>query len=143
MANAIISSLCSGEVLLRSTSLAIVTREFVIVKGPNENSHTIIGLSRLTGLKRITTTYPALLVISAGMCVIGAAAFCSKQGAGAGAPALLLSAVFATGYYLSRRAAVAFIVGAGTTETAPGSPGEVAALIKAVYAAQDRLLATE
>ena len=138
MANTIITDLCQGEVL-QANPLATVTRDFVIVGDAEGHSHTIIALVHLSGMKRITTTYPALLVASSGLLLISAAAFCSREGSGAGPPIALLAAACAVGYLLSRKAAVAFLVGSQVTETIAGSPGEAAALIKAVQSAQERI----
>jgi hypothetical protein len=140
MTNPIIAELCEGQVL-QSNPLAIVTRDCIVVRDPEGRSHTIIALARLSRLKRIRTTYPILLVIACGFAVIAAAAFCSKQGSGAGIPASLLGGAFAVGYLLSRRASVAFVVGSEVTETVSGSPSEATALIKAVQAAQDEVRA--
>jgi hypothetical protein len=136
MPNGIIAGLCNGQIL-QSNQLATVTRECIVIRDAARQSHTIIALSQLTGVKRIRTTYPALLVISSGLFLISAAAFCSKQGSGTGVPTAVLGAAFAVSYILSRRASVAFIVGSEATETMSGSLADAAALIAAVQAAQN------
>lgn len=133
MTNAIISNLCAG--MLEANPLAIITRDLVIVKGPG--SHTIIPLAHLTRVKRITTTYPGFLVVSAALSLLALACFCSKQGSGAGIPAAVLAGIFAAAFFLTRKAAISFSAGPEQTETRFGSLTEVAALIDAVRAAQD------
>ena len=138
MTNPIIAELCDGQVL-QTNPLATVTRDCVVIQGPDGHSHTIVSLSHLSGLKRIRTTYPVLLVVSSGLLLLAAAAFCSKQGSGAGVPFALLGAGFVVGYFLSRKASVAFVIGKETTETASGSLSQAAELIKAVQSALSRL----
>ncbi len=137
MANPMIAELFDGQVL-QANPLATVTRDCLVIRDPARQSHTIIALSHLSGIKRIRTTYPALLVISCGLFLISAAAFYSKQGGGAALPVSLLGAAFAVGYLLSRRACVSFTIESGSIETAKGSLSDAAALIKAVQAAQSR-----
>jgi hypothetical protein len=88
-------------------------------------------------MKRIRTTCPALMVIASGLLLIAAAANCSRQGNGAAVPFGLLGAIFVVGYFLSRRASVAFLTGNSRTETCRGSFSEAAAVIEQVRAAQD------
>ena len=136
IANPIIAELSEKPVL--DGPLATVTSECVIIRDAMLHSHTIIALSELSSMKRIRTTYPALLVIASGFFLISAAAFYSKEGSGAGIPIALLGGAFALGYLLSRRASILFAVGASTTETVNGSLSEAAALIAAVQSAQLR-----
>jgi len=138
MANQILAELLNGQTL-EANALATVTRDCIVIRDSARQAHTIIALSQLSGMKRIRTTYPALLVISSGLFLISAAAFCSKQGTGAALPVSLSGAAFAAGYVLSRKACVSFTVGSGSIETANGSLSETAALIAAVQAAQKRL----
>jgi hypothetical protein len=121
-----------------STSLATVAENCIVIRDSDRRSNIIIALSHLSGMKRISTTCPALLVIASGLLLIAAAANCSKDGNGAAIPIGLLGAIFAAGYFLSRRAAVAFITGSSCTETCRGSFSEAATLIEQVRrAAQD------
>ena len=137
MTNGIIADLCDRPVI--ENPLATVTPQYVVIRDPIRQSHTIIALSQLSGLKRIRTTYPVLLVFSSGFFLISAAAFFSKEGSGAGIPLALLGGAFSLGYLLSRRASVSFAVDDSITETSNGSLSEAAALIAAVQAAQSRL----
>ncbi len=138
MSNPMLAELFDGQVL-QANPLATVTRDCIVIRDPARQSHTIIALSLLSGMKRIRTTHPALLVISSGLFLISGAAFYSKQGGGTALPIGLLAAAFAAGYLLSRRACVSFTVGSSCIETANGSLSEAAALIAAVHAAQQRL----
>ncbi len=137
MANQNLAELIDGQVL-QANPLATVTRDCIIIRDSARQSHTIISLSHLSGMKRIRTTYPALLVISSGLFLISAAAFYSKQGGGAALPVSLLGGAFAVGYVLSRKACVSFTIASGSIETANGSLSETAALMAAVQAAQRR-----
>ncbi len=135
MQNPVVAGLCNGQVL-ESKLLATVTGECVVIRDPVRQSHTVVALSEISCLKRITTTHPALLVIAAALFLISAAAFSSKQGSGAGVPVALLGTACVAAYLLSRSASVAFVVGSTGIETASGSLSQAAALIAAVQAAQ-------
>ena len=142
MQNPMVAELCEGRVL-ESSLLATVTGECVVIRDAVRHSDTVIALSEISGLKRITTTHPALLVIAAALFLVSAAAFSSKQGSGAGVPSAVLGVACAIAYVLSRSASVAFVAGSASTETAFGSLAQAAALIAAVQAAKTRLEAEE
>jgi hypothetical protein len=118
------------------SSLATVAENWIVIRDSERRSH-IIPLSHLSSMRRIRTTCPALIVIASGLLVIAAAAGYSKEGNGAAVPFGLLAVIFAVGYFLSRRASVAFFTGSSSTETCSGSFSEAAALIEKVRAAQD------
>ncbi len=120
-----------------STSLATVGNHWILIRDSDRQSHIIIALPQLCGMKRIRTTYPALMVIASGLVVIAAAAGYSKEGNGAAIPISILGAIFVLGYFLSRRASVAFLTGSSCTETSSGSFSEASALIEQVHAAQN------
>ena len=142
MATHLVANLLDGTVL-QTNPLATVMEDCVVIRDSARTSHSIIGLSRLSGMRQIRTTHPELLVIAAGLFLISAAAFYSKEGAGAGPPIGLLGLAFAIGYLLSRRASIAFFAGRDATETVSGSLSEAAALIAAVRSAQFNLLAPD
>ena len=119
-----------------SNPLASVAENCIIVRDSESRSH-IIPLSHLSGMRRVKTTSPALMVIASAFLLIAAAANCSKQGDGAALPMALLGAIFVIGYFLSRRASVAFITDSYRTETCSGSLSEAAAVIGEVHAAQN------
>jgi hypothetical protein len=123
----------------QSNPLATITQDCIVIRDSTKHSHTIIGVSCLSGIKRISITHPCLLVFASALFVIAAAALYSKEGDGAGTPACLLGLAFALGYWLSRKAAVAFLTGSAATETSTGSPSEAAALISTVESARRRL----
>lgn len=119
-----------------SSPLASIAENCIVVRDSECRSH-IIPLSHLSGMRRIKITCPALMVIATAFLVIAAAANCSRQGAGAALPMALLGAIFVIGYFLSRRASVAFITDSYRTETCTGSLSEAAAVIGQVHAAQN------
>ncbi len=123
----------------RSHPLAIVKQDCIVIRDSAQQSYTIVSLFQLSGMKRVTTTYPALIVIACAVFLIAAAAFCSKEGSGAGIPLALLGASFAIGYFLTRKAALVFVAGSTHLETASGSLSEVAALVASVQLARKQL----
>ena len=139
MAIQLVASLLDGTVL-QTNPLATVMADCVVIRDSARTSHIIIGLARLSGMRQVRTTHPELLVISAGLLLISAAAYYSKDGAGAGLPIGLLGLAFALGYLLSRRASISFLAGRDSTETVSGSLSEAAALVAAVRNAQVNLL---
>lgn len=125
-----------GEQVLHSNTLGAVTPHCIVLTGVGGQTQTILALSRLSRIRRITVSYPILLVIAAGSLILGLAAFYSKEGAGAGAPFAIFGALMLVGYFLSRRGAVSFAIDSEIFETAFGSPGEAAELIEAIESAQ-------
>lgn len=136
MANTIIGALAEGTAQ-QSFLMTTVTSGCVVVKSPSTASETAISLSRLSEVQTIKTSYPGLLVIASGLSVVAAAAFCSKDGDGAGIPTVILSASFIAGYFASRRAALNFVVDDDSTRTAFGSRREADKLRKAVLVARE------
>src|SRR5947209_14237952 len=104
MANTIMCAL-TDDVVQKSYLMTTVTTGCVVIRNPSAASETAISLSRLSEVKTVKTSYPGLLVVASGLSVVAAAAFCSKEGDGAGVPTAVLSASFVAGYFLSRRAA--------------------------------------
>jgi hypothetical protein len=121
-----------------SNPLASIAANCVVVRDSECRSH-IIPLSHISGMRRIKTTCPALMVIASAFLLIAAAANCSRQGDGAALPMALLAAVFGIGYFLSRRASVAFVTDSYRAETCTGSLSEAAAVIGRVHAAQNAI----
>ncbi len=135
MANGIVDAL-SGEVVLYSNSLATLTRNSVVLRDADARAQIILSLSRITQVKKITTTYPLLLVIATASLVIAAAAASSREGGGAGIPFALLGFLLLAGSLLSRRGSVLFVAGSEILETVPGTPAEAATLIAAIASVQ-------
>lgn len=124
-----------GEQVLHSNSLAAVTPHCIVLTGAGQEK-TVLALSRVSRIRRITVSYPGLLVIAAGSFILSVACFASTQGGGAGTPFAVFSALLVLGYFLSRRGAVCFTVGSEVFETNLGSPGEASAVISAIEKAQ-------
>lgn len=118
------------EEVLHTSALATITNNFILVNRREPGSETIIGLSRVSKLKRIELRYPGLLVVAAACFLLAAGANCSKEANQAGVPLAVLGAVFVISYFLTRRASVAFVVETEATETCQGSLPEAAAVIK-------------
>lgn len=136
MADSVLSAL-SGEQVLQANSLATVTANCVVFKNSALRSQSVIPLSRLSEIETIRKTHPAFLVISGGLSILAAAAFCSKQGDGAGAPSAALAFFSLAGYFGSRRASVRFLVDSETSRTDMGSIRDAAKVVRAIKAAQD------
>ena len=126
----------AGEQILHENSLATITPNLIVVRRPEKQAETIIGLPRVSRIKRIETTHPGLLVISSGIYLLAAACACSKEGGQAGIPLAFVATLFVLGYFLTRRAAVAFVVDHEPTETMHGTLSEAAALVKALEKAK-------
>jgi hypothetical protein len=137
MANTIIGAL-TVDAAQKSYLMTTVTTGCVVVRNPSAASETAISLSRLSEVQTIRTSYPGLLVIASGLSVVAAAAFCSKEGDGAGIPTAVLSASFVAGYLLSRKAALRFMVESESTQTAFGTPRAAKDLRRAVQSACTR-----
>jgi hypothetical protein len=137
MANTIIGAL-TDDTAQQSYLMTTVTTGCVVIRNPSASSETAISLSRLSDVETIKTSYPGLLVVASGLSLVAAAAFCSKEGDGAGFPTAVLGASFVAGYFLSRKAALKFIVDSESTQTAFGSPRTAGQLKKAVQAARNQ-----
>jgi hypothetical protein len=131
MAKEIVGAL-SGEALLYSNSLATVTRNSVVLRDTEARSQIILSISRITQVKKVTTTYPFLLVIATASLVIAAAAASSRDGGGASIPFAVLGFLLLAGYFVTRRGSVSFVAGSEIFETVAGTPAEAAALIAAI-----------
>jgi len=135
MANTIVGAL-TDDVAQKSYLMTTVTAGCVVVRNPSAASETAISLSRLSEVQTVKASYPGLLVIASGLSVVAAAAFCSKEGDGAGFPTAFLGASFVAGYFFSRKAAVKFIVDSEVTQTPFGSPRAARDLRVAVQSAR-------
>jgi hypothetical protein len=129
-----VAAAISDEEVLQSNRLGWVTQHFLIIRDAERQNHTIIPLARVGSIDVVKTPYSGLLAIVAGLLIIAAAAFTSKQGDGAAIPAALLGAFLTAIYFGSRRAIVTFKLDSGGTETASGPLGEVKALIQLLEA---------
>jgi predicted acyltransferase len=135
MADGILDAL-SGEDILHSNSLGTVTDHCVVIRAANSITQTVVALSRISKVKKVTVTYPILLVIASGSLLIAAAAMRSRDGDGAGIPIAIFGLLLIVGYVLSRRASVMFVLDSERVETVLGSPGEASELVTAVEVAR-------
>lgn len=135
MTNTIIGAL-TDDAPQKSYLMTTVTTGCVVIRNPSAAAETAISLSRLSEVQTVKASYPGLLVIASGLSLVAAAAFCSKEGDGAGVPTAFLSASFVAGYFLSRRVALKFMVDAESTQTAFGTPRAANNLRRAVQTAQ-------
>jgi hypothetical protein len=131
MSDTILDAL-AGEKLLHSNALATVTLNYLVVREGVPGVQTVIAIERVTGIRKLTTTNPGLLVISGGLFTISAASYASKQGLQISLPIALLAALFVLGYLGTRRAAVLFLTENERIESAKGSFREATAVIRAV-----------
>ena len=131
-----VAAAISDEEVLSPNHLAWVTPHFLILRNNLRQSHTIIPLIRLIGINVVKTPYSGLLAIAAGVFVIAAAAFASKQGDGAAIPCGLLGVFLLAVYFGSRRANITFTMDSGATETIVGTLGDAAALIRLIESAR-------
>lgn len=131
-----VTAAISEEEVLRPNRLAWVTQHFLILRNAERQSHTIIPLTRLVGINVVKTPYSGLLAIAAGVFIVAAAAFASKQGGGAAVPCALLGAFLMAIYFGSRRANVTFRLDTGAIETLSGNLVETEALIQLIQRAR-------
>ena len=124
------------EQVLHANSLAVVTPHCILLTNADGRTQTVVAVSGISRIKRVTISYPILLVIASGTLILALAALCSKEGDGAGLPLAIFGSVLLLGYFLSRRGAVAFTVGSEVVETIFGTPSEAADLISAIASAQ-------
>jgi hypothetical protein len=131
-----VKTVLAREEILHENALATVTRNFIVVRRPEKRAETIIGLRHISRVNRVETSHPGLLVIAVAVYLLAAACACSKQGGQAGIPLAVVGISFVIGYFLTRRAAVVFVVDRERSETMHGSLSEAAALVKALKKAQ-------
>jgi len=134
MANLLLEAL-SGEEILESNSLATVTENCVVIRGVDGRSQMLISLSSLSSVKILKVAHARLLVISSGLFILSAAAFCSKEGDGAGIPIALVGIVFVIAYLMTRKAYLAFTIGRDQTYSRPGTLAEASMLATALRSA--------
>lgn len=139
MADAMIDAV-SDEEILYSNSLGAVTRNWIIIPDSSGRSRTMIPISLLSQFTANKVSYPGLLVVAAGLLVLAAASFSSKEGSGAGIPIALVAIVSLIAYRISRKASVAFTTGSAVTNTIAGSHNDADGLALAVELAQADLL---
>lgn len=118
-----------GEKIVHSSSFATLTTNCIVIKTFLGRETYILPLSRLGGIKKITTTYPGLLVISLGLEVVSAGDYCSPHCEKAYAALGVVGLVFLAAYFCTRRAALLFLCGPETILTTQGKLRDVASLI--------------
>ena len=139
MENTVLAAI-SGERIVQSKLSAIVTEDCVVIPSFSGQPHTILSIGCISQVKVVKTSYPSLIVISAGLFLLSAAAFSSKDGAGTGAPLGVLGLIFLFTYLLSQKARVVFLAGREVTQTVNGSFADVADVVAAVELARKNLL---
>lgn len=132
-----VSAAISEEPVLRSTALASVTQNFVIIRNAERQSYTIIPVSRIARFELVKTPYQGLLAIAIGLFVLAIAAFASKQGDGAGIPIALLACFLLSVYFGSRRATITLVLNSGTIESLTGTVKDVVFLGTFIQSALD------
>ena len=138
-----VAAAISDEEVLQPNRLAWVTQHFLIIRNVDRQTHTIIPLTRLMGIDVVKTPYSGLLAIAAGVFIVAAASFASKQGDGAAIPCALLGAFLLAVYFGSRRANITFRLDTGVQETLAGTLGEAAALIELIERARGSVIAAD
>jgi hypothetical protein len=131
-----VAAAIADEEVLRPNRLAWVTQHFLIIRNVDRQTHTIIPLVRLKGIEVVKTPYSGLLAIVAGLFIVAAGAFASKQGNGAALAFFLIGAFLLAAYFGSRRANITFKLDTGGIEVTSGTTGEAAALIQLVETAR-------
>jgi hypothetical protein len=135
---AVVSALESAEVVL-ANPLATVTTTALIVRDRHGGAHILVSLQDVSRVKLVKFTYPGLLVIAAAIFLLAAAAHSSKQGNGADLPLAGIGFLFVLGYWISRKAAVAFYASNDPGETIPGTVRQAKAIANAIELARSVL----
>lgn len=135
-----VTAAISDEEVLRPNRLAWVTQHFLILRNAERQTHTILPLARLVGINVVKTPYSGLLAVAAGVFLVAAAAFASKQGDGAAVPCALLGAFLMAIYFGSRRANITFRLDTGGTEVISGNLADTEALIQLIEIARRSFL---
>ncbi len=138
-----VAAAISDEDVLQPNRLAWVTQHFLIIRKVDRQNHTIIPLVRLAGIDVVNTPYSGLLAMAAGVMIVAAAAFASKQGDGTALPFALLGAFLVAVYFASRRATITFKLDTGATEVVTGTVREAGALVQLVDTARRSAVAVE
>lgn len=120
----------TGESVIYSNTVATVLTGCIVVREKERGATVVISLAHITGLKKVKTTYPQLLVLSAGMLTLAAASYASKQGLETVVPMSVLAMMLASGYWGTRRAALLVLSGTDGIETLKGSFREVDSVIR-------------
>jgi len=121
-----------GEKIVHTSSVATVTTNCIVVKTFLGRQTYVLSLSRLGGIKKVTTTYPGLLVISMGLEVVAAGDYCSPHCERAYAVIGIVGLAFLAAYFWTRRAALLFLCEPEPILTTQGRLREIAALIRAL-----------
>ncbi len=130
--NDAIADALAGEIVLHSNALAVVTRNCVVVREGMRGARIVMSVESITGVRKVTTTNPGLLVISCGLCTIAAAAYASKQPWEVSVTIALIGSLFIMGYIGTRRAAVLFVLENENIESLKGTFREATSTIRAV-----------
>ncbi len=138
-----VASAISDEAVLRPNRLAWVTQHFLILRNTERQTHTIVPLVHLTGIEIHKTPYSGLLALAAGVFVISAAAFTSKQGDGAALPSALLGVFLLISYFASRRAIINFKLDTGVVESTSGTVGDAISVVRLIEQARSSALSGE
>ncbi len=131
MNEAILNALM-GETVVHENPLAVVTRNCLVMRDDTRRAHTVIGLNSIKAIRKVKTTNPALLVISAGLFTIAAGAYASHEGVEVSATMGLIGLSFVGSYIGTRRAAVMLTMEDQSIETRRGTYREAASVIRAV-----------
>jgi hypothetical protein len=112
--------------------LATLTTNCIVVKTFLGRQTYILPRSQVGRIKKITTTYPGLLVISLGLEVVSAGDYCSPHCERAYAVMGVVGLAFSVAYFCTRRAALLFSFGPETILSTQGKLREVASLVSAL-----------
>ncbi len=122
----------NSERVVQSKLSVIVTEECVVVPAFSGQPNTVLSLAVISQMKIVKSYHPSLIVISAGLFLLAAAASASRDGAGMGLPIGIVGLVFLVAFVVLQKARVVFMNGSEATQTVNGSFTEVADLVAAV-----------
>lgn len=131
-----IAAAIADEQVLEPNSLVGLTRNFIVIRNTEAQSHTILPVSRIATIEVDKRPYPGLLVVAAGVFVMAAAAAFSQEGDGAAIPMGLLGLFLVILYFASRRASVTFVLTSGARETVSGTLRDMSRLVAVMWESQ-------
>jgi len=127
-----ILNILAGETVVHANPLAIVTRKYLVVRDEVRGAQEIIGFQSIRAMRKVNSTNPALLAISAGLFTIAAAAYSSHEAYEVSGAVGLIGLFFVLGYFSTRRATVLLLLEDQRIESRKGSYREAISIIRAV-----------
>jgi hypothetical protein len=126
----------TGETVVHANPLGTVTSNCLVLRDETRRAQAIIGIESIKEMRRVNTTNPSFLVISAGLFTIAAGAYASHEPLQVSGIMGLIGIFFVLGYLATRRAAVLFLLEDQCIESMKGSYSDAISIMRAVRRAR-------